>query len=72
MKNRIREIREVHFQGNLYEVECYVYPGEPETRDYPGSGDEIQMLSISHDGEEVMDSLTIGELSKIEILALEV
>jgi hypothetical protein len=29
------------------------------------------MLSISHDGEEVMDSLTIGELSQIEILALE-
>jgi hypothetical protein len=71
MKNRIREVREVHFQGNLYEVECYVYPGEHETRDYPGSGDEIVMLSISQDGEEVMDSLTIGELTQIEILTSE-
>lgn len=68
---RIREVREVQFQGNIYEVECDVYPGEPETRDYPGSGDEIVMLSISQDGEEVMDSLTIGELRQIEELALE-
>ena len=67
---RIREVREVQYQGNLYEVECDVYPGEPETRDYPGSGDDIVILSITLDDEEVMDSLTISEIVQIQ-LALE-
>jgi hypothetical protein len=68
---RIREFREVQFQGNIYEVECDVYPGEPETRDYPGSGDDIVILSITLDDEEVMDSLTISEIVQIQELALE-
>jgi hypothetical protein len=68
---RIRETREVQFQGNIYEVECDVYPGEPETRDYPGSGDDIVILSITLDDEEVMDSLTISEIVQIQELALE-
>lgn len=68
---RIRETRSVQLQGNVYEVECDVYPGEKETRDYPGSGDEIVILSITLDDEEVMDSLTISEIVQIEELALE-
>lgn len=67
---RIRETREVQLKGNIYEVECDVYPGEPETRDYPGSGDDIVILSITLDDEEVMDSLTISEIVQIQ-LALE-
>lgn len=67
---RTHETRSVHFQCNVYDVECYVYLGEPETRDYPGSGDEIEIISISSNDEEVMDSLTIGELRQIEELAL--
>jgi hypothetical protein len=68
---RYRDTRSVQLQGNVYEVECDVYPGEPETRDYPGSGDEIVILSITLDDEEVMDSLTISEIVQIENLALE-
>ena len=64
---RIRETREVQLKGNIYEVECDVYPGEPETRDYPGSGDDIVILSITLDDEEVMDSLTISEILQIQL-----
>lgn len=67
---RTHETRSVQFQGNVYDVECYVYPGEPETRDYPGSGDELEIISVSSNDEELMDSLTIGELRQIEELAL--
>jgi hypothetical protein len=67
---KYHDTRSVHFQGNVYDVECYVYPGEAETRDYPGSGDEIEIISVSSNDEELMDSLTIGELRQIEELAL--
>jgi hypothetical protein len=67
---RYRDTRSVQFQGNVYDVECYIYPGEIETRDYPGSGDDIELISIFCNDEDIMDSLTIGEITTLENLAL--
>jgi hypothetical protein len=61
----------IHFKGELYEVYCEITDGEPETRDYPGSGNEIVILSITCDKEEVIDQLTIAEIMEIETLILE-
>ncbi len=69
---RLHDTRSVHFKGNVYDVECYIYPGEPETRDYPGSGDDIEVLSVTMNNEDVMDELTIGEITTLENLALEI
>ena len=66
----ISETRSVMFECVTYDVECNITEGEPETRDYPGSGDEIEITAVYLDGQDVTDSMTIGELRKIEDIIL--
>jgi hypothetical protein len=66
----ISETRTVTFECVDYDVECNITFGEPETRDYPGSGDEIEITAVNLDGEDVTDTMTIGELRQIEDIIL--
>ena len=66
----ISETRTVTFECVDYDVECVITFGEPETRDYPGSGDEIEITAVNLDGEDVIDTMTIGELRQIEDIIL--
>ena len=66
----ISETRTVTFECVDYDVECNIIFGEPETRDYPGSGDEIEITAVNLDGEDVTDTMTIGELRQIEDIIL--
>ena len=68
----ISETRSVMFECVYYEVECNITFGEPETRDYPGSWDEIEITAVNLDGEDVTDTMTIKELREIEDIILGV
>jgi hypothetical protein len=66
-----RDTINVNFKGEVYEVYCEITNGEPETREYPGSGPEIEILSITCDKEELIDELKISEIMDIESLILD-
>jgi len=53
------------------EVDYNFYKGEEQDYDYPGSPDEVELLSIELNGVYIMELLNVDQLYDIEAIILE-
>ena len=53
------------------EVDYNFYKGEQQSYDYPGSPDEVELLSIELNDIDIMELLNVDQLYDIETIILE-
>jgi len=53
------------------EVDYNFSKGEEQDYDYPGSPDEVELLSIELNGVDIMELLNVDQLYDIEAIILE-